>query len=174
MTFSGKWVRLVWANGSQSLHNESFYIKGDRLFFCCADNLISLMAFQRVSHFPSSALVCICSYVRIAHLSNPDQLVSFLLTSGTLCLCKWDCPAHQQTKLTHFYVCTYRRGLNPPHRVKSISMTTFTQQEIEFLQKHGNEVGLLTTVKQLRLRFNVCLTLTFMLSSICYMFLVTI
>ncbi|CDQ73670.1 unnamed protein product [Oncorhynchus mykiss] len=32
-----------------------------------------------------------------------------------------------------------RRGLNPPHRVKSISMTTFTQQEIEFLQKHGNE-----------------------------------
>nr|XP_040123888.1 arf-GAP domain and FG repeat-containing protein 1 isoform X3 [Ictidomys tridecemlineatus] len=34
----------------------------------------------------------------------------------------------------------YRRGLNPPHRVKSISMTTFTQQEIEFLQKHGNEV----------------------------------
>ncbi|ELK32563.1 Arf-GAP domain and FG repeat-containing protein 1, partial [Myotis davidii] len=31
------------------------------------------------------------------------------------------------------------RGLNPPHRVKSISMTTFTQQEIEFLQKHGNE-----------------------------------
>uniref|UniRef100_A0A8C0F2V0 ArfGAP with FG repeats 1 n=1 Tax=Bubo bubo TaxID=30461 RepID=A0A8C0F2V0_BUBBB len=34
----------------------------------------------------------------------------------------------------------YLRGLNPPHRVKSISMTTFTQQEIEFLQKHGNEV----------------------------------
>lgn len=33
-----------------------------------------------------------------------------------------------------------RRGLNPPHRVKSISMTTFTQQEIEFLQKHSNEV----------------------------------
>ncbi|MEE6500733.1 hypothetical protein FKM82_003905 [Ascaphus truei] len=32
------------------------------------------------------------------------------------------------------------RGLNPPHRVKSISMTTFTQQEIEFLQKHGNDV----------------------------------
>ncbi|XP_062843667.1 arf-GAP domain and FG repeat-containing protein 1b isoform X2 [Trichomycterus rosablanca] len=32
------------------------------------------------------------------------------------------------------------RGLNPPHRVKSISMTTFTQQEIEFLQKHSNEV----------------------------------
>ncbi|CAL8367097.1 unnamed protein product [Boreogadus saida] len=31
------------------------------------------------------------------------------------------------------------RGLNPPHRVKSISMTTFTQHEIEFLQKHTNE-----------------------------------
>ncbi|KAI9528931.1 hypothetical protein NQZ68_015697 [Dissostichus eleginoides] len=42
------------------------------------------------------------------------------------------------------FVCTscsgILRGLNPPHRVKSISMTTFTQQEIEYLQKHGNEV----------------------------------
>ncbi|KAM9853027.1 arf-GAP domain and FG repeat-containing protein 1a isoform 3-T3 [Aulostomus maculatus] len=41
------------------------------------------------------------------------------------------------------FVCTscsgILRGLNPPNRVKSISMTTFTQQEIEFLQKHGNE-----------------------------------
>ncbi|XP_066578569.1 arf-GAP domain and FG repeat-containing protein 2 isoform X2 [Amia ocellicauda] len=35
----------------------------------------------------------------------------------------------------------HRRGLNPPHRVKSISMTTFSQQEVEFLQHHGNEVG---------------------------------
>ncbi|KAM9469679.1 arf-GAP domain and FG repeat-containing protein 1a isoform 2-T2 [Clarias gariepinus] len=45
---------------------------------------------------------------------------------------------------TGSFVCTscsgVLRGLNPPHRVKSISMTTFTQQEIEFLQKHGNEV----------------------------------
>ncbi|XP_026887152.2 arf-GAP domain and FG repeat-containing protein 2 isoform X2 [Electrophorus electricus] len=43
------------------------------------------------------------------------------------------------------YVCTscsgMLRGLNPPHRVKSISMTTFSQQEVEFLQNHGNEVG---------------------------------
>uniref|UniRef100_A0A8C6SG99 ArfGAP with FG repeats 1a n=1 Tax=Neogobius melanostomus TaxID=47308 RepID=A0A8C6SG99_9GOBI len=43
------------------------------------------------------------------------------------------------------FVCTscsgILRGLNPPHRVKSISMTTFTQSEIEFLQKHGNEVS---------------------------------
>ncbi|XP_062904943.1 arf-GAP domain and FG repeat-containing protein 1-like isoform X2 [Mobula hypostoma] len=42
------------------------------------------------------------------------------------------------------FVCTscsgILRGLNPPHRVKSISMTTFTEQEIEFLQLHGNEV----------------------------------
>ncbi|KAJ8362627.1 hypothetical protein SKAU_G00114580 [Synaphobranchus kaupii] len=41
------------------------------------------------------------------------------------------------------FVCTtcsgILRGLNPPHRVKSISMTTFTQQEIDFLQKNGNE-----------------------------------
>ncbi|XP_077468078.1 arf-GAP domain and FG repeat-containing protein 1a isoform X1 [Stigmatopora argus] len=42
------------------------------------------------------------------------------------------------------FVCTscsgLLRGLNPPHRVKSISMTTFSHQEIEFLQTHGNEL----------------------------------
>ncbi|XP_069655819.1 arf-GAP domain and FG repeat-containing protein 2 isoform X2 [Haliaeetus albicilla] len=31
------------------------------------------------------------------------------------------------------------RGLNPPHRVKSISMTTFTEAEVLFLQARGNE-----------------------------------
>ncbi|XP_059728628.1 arf-GAP domain and FG repeat-containing protein 2 isoform X7 [Haemorhous mexicanus] len=31
------------------------------------------------------------------------------------------------------------RGLNPPHRVKSISMTTFSEAEVLFLQAHGNE-----------------------------------
>uniref|UniRef100_A0A8C0JEL8 ArfGAP with FG repeats 2 n=1 Tax=Chelonoidis abingdonii TaxID=106734 RepID=A0A8C0JEL8_CHEAB len=31
------------------------------------------------------------------------------------------------------------RGLNPPHRVKSISMTTFTEPEVLFLQARGNE-----------------------------------
>lgn len=32
-----------------------------------------------------------------------------------------------------------RRGLTPPHRVKSISMATFTGDEIDFLKNHGNE-----------------------------------
>uniref|UniRef100_A0A8D2LHU8 Arf-GAP domain-containing protein n=1 Tax=Varanus komodoensis TaxID=61221 RepID=A0A8D2LHU8_VARKO len=32
------------------------------------------------------------------------------------------------------------RGLNPPHRVKAISMTTFTEREVQFLQSRGNEV----------------------------------
>ncbi|XP_027568201.2 arf-GAP domain and FG repeat-containing protein 2 [Pipra filicauda] len=31
------------------------------------------------------------------------------------------------------------RGLNPPHRVKSISMTTFSEAEVLFLQERGNE-----------------------------------
>ncbi|XP_055921338.1 uncharacterized protein DDB_G0283357 isoform X2 [Eupeodes corollae] len=31
------------------------------------------------------------------------------------------------------------RGLTPPHRVKSISMATFTPDEIEFLKSHGND-----------------------------------
>ncbi|XP_011369946.1 arf-GAP domain and FG repeat-containing protein 2 isoform X2 [Pteropus vampyrus] len=42
------------------------------------------------------------------------------------------------------FVCTtcsgLLRGLNPPHRVKSISMTTFTEPEVVFLQSRGNEV----------------------------------
>lgn len=33
-----------------------------------------------------------------------------------------------------------RRGLNPPHRIKSISMTTFSEQEIKLLKEGGNEV----------------------------------
>ncbi|XP_014216002.1 arf-GAP domain and FG repeat-containing protein 1 [Copidosoma floridanum] len=41
------------------------------------------------------------------------------------------------------FVCTtcsgMLRGLTPPHRVKSISMATFTQEEIDFLKERGNE-----------------------------------
>ncbi|KAL7982936.1 hypothetical protein Chor_013542 [Crotalus horridus] len=44
------------------------------------------------------------------------------------------------------FVCTAcsgaLRGLNPPHRVKSISMTTFTEGEVQFLQSRGNEIWL--------------------------------
>lgn len=37
---------------------------------------------------------------------------------------------------TIFY---FRRGLTPPHRVKSISMATFTPEEIEFIKARGND-----------------------------------
>ncbi|XP_058805302.1 arf-GAP domain and FG repeat-containing protein 1 [Phymastichus coffea] len=41
------------------------------------------------------------------------------------------------------FVCTtcsgMLRGLTPPHRVKSISMATFTQDEIDFLRERGND-----------------------------------
>uniref|UniRef100_T1IZ22 Arf-GAP domain-containing protein n=1 Tax=Strigamia maritima TaxID=126957 RepID=T1IZ22_STRMM len=41
------------------------------------------------------------------------------------------------------FVCTscsgILRGLNPPYRVKSISMTSFTPEEIEFIRGKGNE-----------------------------------
>lgn len=32
-----------------------------------------------------------------------------------------------------------RRGLTPPHRIKSISMATFTPDELEFIRTHGND-----------------------------------
>ncbi|XP_065172104.1 arf-GAP domain and FG repeat-containing protein 1 isoform X1 [Atheta coriaria] len=41
------------------------------------------------------------------------------------------------------FVCTkcsgMLRGLTPPHRVKSISMATFTQEEVELLKTRGND-----------------------------------
>ncbi|KAL8563477.1 hypothetical protein ACOMHN_011956 [Nucella lapillus] len=43
------------------------------------------------------------------------------------------------------FVCTscsgILRGLNPPHRVKSISMASFTPEEMDFLKSHGNELN---------------------------------
>ncbi|XP_019713870.1 arf-GAP domain and FG repeat-containing protein 2 isoform X2 [Hippocampus comes] len=58
------------------------------------------------------------------------------------------------------FVCTscsgMLRGLNPPHRVKSISMTTFSQQEVEFLQNHGNEVGRRTWLCALEAKTDAC------------------
>ena len=42
------------------------------------------------------------------------------------------------------FVCTscggVLRGINPPHRVKSISMATFTSSEISLIQSRGNEM----------------------------------
>ena len=35
-----------------------------------------------------------------------------------------------------------RRGLTPPHRVKSVTMASFTPEEIEFLKNRGNEVNI--------------------------------
>ncbi|XP_059618584.1 arf-GAP domain and FG repeat-containing protein 1 isoform X2 [Phlebotomus argentipes] len=41
------------------------------------------------------------------------------------------------------FVCTrcsgMLRGITPPHRVKSISMATFTPDEIDFIRSHGND-----------------------------------
>lgn len=36
-------------------------------------------------------------------------------------------------------VLYFRRGLTPPHRVKSISMATFTPDEMEFIKARGND-----------------------------------
>lgn len=37
------------------------------------------------------------------------------------------------------YFFFFRRGLTPPHRVKSISMATFNLDDINFLKERGNE-----------------------------------
>lgn len=38
-----------------------------------------------------------------------------------------------------FLFVVHSRGLTPPHRVKSISMATFTQDDVDFLKSHGND-----------------------------------
>lgn len=38
------------------------------------------------------------------------------------------------------HILFFRRGLTPPHRVKSISMATFSTEEIDFIKSRGNEV----------------------------------
>lgn len=38
-----------------------------------------------------------------------------------------------------YFSFTFRRGLTPPHRVKSISMAKFTTEELDFLRTHGND-----------------------------------
>ena len=41
---------------------------------------------------------------------------------------------------THCICVVNRRGLNPPHRVKSISMASFSADEMEFIKCRGNDV----------------------------------
>lgn len=36
-------------------------------------------------------------------------------------------------------ILIFRRGLTPPHRVKSMSMATFTTEEMEYLHERGND-----------------------------------
>jgi hypothetical protein len=42
--------------------------------------------------------------------------------------------------IVFYVVFLFRRGLNPPHRVKSINMSTFTQDEVEYMKCRGNQV----------------------------------
>ncbi|XP_014247752.1 arf-GAP domain and FG repeat-containing protein 1 isoform X2 [Cimex lectularius] len=46
---------------------------------------------------------------------------------------------HLGTNTSHILNSHRRRGLTPPHRVKSISMATFSPEEIDFISARGNE-----------------------------------
>lgn len=99
---------------------------------------------------PKSVGVCVCvcgTYFTRIQLPNPTRPLSALppvLPSPSqgfffYLLVLLFIYLHVPLSLSVSPLCR-RRGLNPPHRVKSISMTTFSQQEVEFLQNHGNEV----------------------------------
>ncbi|XP_012549979.2 arf-GAP domain and FG repeat-containing protein 1 isoform X2 [Bombyx mori] len=69
------------------------------------------------------------------------ELIS--LNGNKYCLdCNQRGPTYVNTTIGSF-VCSkcsgMLRGLTPPHRVKSISMATFTPEEIEFIKSRGND-----------------------------------
>ncbi|XP_059159549.1 arf-GAP domain and FG repeat-containing protein 1-like [Physella acuta] len=77
------------------------------------------------------------------HLKMLREMVS--LPSNKQCFdCHQRGPTYVNMTIGSF-VCTscsgILRGLNPPHRVKSISMASFTPEEMDFLKSHGNELN---------------------------------
>lgn len=75
------------------------------------------------------------------HLKILRELVS--LPGNKECFdCRQRGPTYVNVTIGSF-VCTtcsgMLRGLTPPHRVKSISMATFTPEEIDFIKSHGND-----------------------------------
>ncbi|KAK3791899.1 hypothetical protein RRG08_026801 [Elysia crispata] len=78
------------------------------------------------------------------HLKILREMVS--LPSNKQCFdCHQRGPTYVNMTIGSF-ICTscsgILRGLNPPHRVKSISMASFTPEEMDFLKSHGNELGI--------------------------------
>ncbi|GBP06028.1 hypothetical protein EVAR_3271_1 [Eumeta japonica] len=75
---------------------------------------------------------------------NLEILRELITISGNkYCLdCNQRGPTYVNTTIGSF-VCSkcsgMLRGLTPPHRVKSISMATFTPEEIEFIKNRGND-----------------------------------
>ncbi|XP_076454141.1 uncharacterized protein LOC143289142 isoform X1 [Babylonia areolata] len=77
------------------------------------------------------------------HLKMLREMVA--LPSNKTCFdCHQRGPTYVNMTIGSF-VCTscsgILRGLNPPHRVKSISMASFTPDEMDFLKSHGNELN---------------------------------
>ncbi|BFZ06212.1 hypothetical protein BsWGS_09251 [Bradybaena similaris] len=77
------------------------------------------------------------------HLKMLREMVSF--PSNKHCFdCNQRGPTYVNMTIGSF-VCTacsgILRGLHPPHRIKSISMASFTPEEMDFLKSHGNELN---------------------------------
>lgn len=76
--------------------------------------------------------MCISFYLYVSQKSNSAFSISISKCIYFICL------THSLS--LSIFVYFHRRGLTPPHRVKSISMATFTTEEIEFINSHGNEL----------------------------------
>ncbi len=108
-------------------------------------------------HTPSSWVsVTVMQHLMVhvsCKVSNIDFNFNSTMGNHIWLLCTFDCycSSHSKCILTRtiiyiliMFIC--RRGLNPPHRVKSISMTTFSPAEIQALKNGGNEVSILSAL----------------------------
>ncbi|CAG0921798.1 unnamed protein product [Notodromas monacha] len=98
-----------------------------------------------VAGFPSVLLVTMASSKRAVRQEDTNltklREIGARLENKTCFDCGQKGPTYVNTTIGSF-VCTHcsglLRGLTPPHRVKSISMASFTPEELDNLSKHGN------------------------------------
>lgn len=92
-----------------------------------------------MSHFTPPKHPCLPSFLELGGSFHQGVL---LISSPSCSSPSSSKQPYQANCLLHLLlsIVSRRRGLNPPHRVKSISMTTFTEPEVVFLQSRGNEV----------------------------------
>lgn len=99
----------------------------------------------KLIYIQTSSCAYICKNFFLPFLFNDNFALHFCVPGDCFCHKNLNLHCKVQSKNLNPVMIAYfsfflRRGLTPPHRIKSISMASFSPQEMEFLQSHGNEV----------------------------------